>query len=1184
MYTWIFVYAEVSVLSTKQSVARHEDVKSKLLFVGSRSDVSQFNPTLLRLHNCSTPDTISKYQELEFLLNICSAQLVIVEGPAGAGKSCLVEYLIQKPARFQLVLHLQLDSKMCKGIQNLKELAKELKTTESQLCNEMEAAGTHALIVFDGFDELGRNENWQDTVFASILFRRIFPLSSILVLSRPSGLLHLRDHIHVDHHFQLKGLTVRDPNNTLSPLKFQEHWILAMCEQHPNILELCEIPLMAKLVCQFFAHGNANKDTLTDLLTYIVVEVIKREMSRQGHEISINLQLLDLPEDVHNNFEHVCKLTFESILHSNMLTSTDEVDRFLSAFNLNNSYALNESESFGLVERVGNDFSNVESHRIEFLHPLIQEFLAGYHLHLQPPLDQLELIHQYVSWLLCQDDDSVSYLLQFFFGLTWQRNSELDLNPTKLMFNTLIEFLASCLELEKAERVAHNLTLVLCIAETKDNELWKKLITKLGSDLSLKLSSEDIKKHKWTVANMVSFSQVREWNIHASNFSISDELELYIGVRLNKLEVPSMERLVVNLSPKMGIEAASKRQRDAEKFTESPDRMVALMNHFQCRAVREILQRAFAMYAERVRLKGDSSNPAYVSFLSCGCFQQNVENNLRFDPYLPFHFLQVTSKKTLKKLQEEHGVHLAATHDGKAVELVILLKPCMRRITLTYKSKEHHIVIMSEALAQKPPGKGAIACMVADLGSTVNESFVTCTEERVSSAKSEMVRPCLPLPPKLEENVRTTTVLPQVQVTAAGTSHIPIPHPIMHGEPEHAQLPRAGMEKVEGRSPASDDSPHFYYIQPTASEHQQQTATVTPSQQTLHTKSSIKPGAVLFTSVPRQIPADQIHPLPDESHQMRRGGNGQIFRGIIGGMNVVYKKTNYRSKEYAIITKIKHKNIVRLLAFMYGTENPTHKRRHFCYHIMPQLSGDCARMLTDREELTIRELYKKHGDNIRKMGIIRGNLKYLLKEILQGIRYLHSLHIAHRDIKGSNILLKFFCSCTNPLECGCDTKYQVHICDFDAAVELDESERLPLTQIGSRTSSRPSHTQYISVPVGTNGFRSPECSMLAIANAPDAFSPPITTRCDIWSVGILTVRMLIGATGPSNQRDMALLLLHYHRQRYMHEGLHRPGYLEVDRLVTDKLLNVSLHCAIVLMYDIIIIVVPSMYNTTRDCI
>ena len=136
---------------------------------------------------------------------------------------------------------------------------------------------------------------------------------------------------------------------------------------------------------------------------------------------------------------------------------------------------------------------------------------------------------------------------------------------------------------------------------------------------------------------------------------------------------------------------------------------------------------------------------------------------------------------------------------------------------------------------------------------------------------------------------------------------------------------------------------------------------------------------------------------------------------------MVYKKTNYRSKEYAIITRIKHSNIVKLLAFMYGEENPTHN--HFCYHIMPQMSGDCARMLTDKRELTIKELLKKHGDNIWKMGIIRGNLKYLLKQVLHGLRYLHSLHIAHRDIKGGNILLKFYCSCSNPLECGCDSKY-----------------------------------------------------------------------------------------------------------------------------------------------------------------
>ena len=138
--------------------------------------------------------------------------------------------------------------------------------------------------------------------------------------------------------------------------------------------------------------------------------------------------------------------------------------------------------------------------------------------------------------------------------------------------------------------------------------------------------------------------------------SLCDELEPYIGARLNKLEIPSMEPNIIILSPKVSIEITSKRQRDAGKFTHLPNKKAQVMNQFQCQAIREILQRAFAMYAEKMRLKGDSSNPAYVSFLSCECFQKSLEKNLKFDPPLPSHFLPVSSAKTLRKLQEEHGV------------------------------------------------------------------------------------------------------------------------------------------------------------------------------------------------------------------------------------------------------------------------------------------------------------------------------------------------------------------------------------------------------------------------------------------------------------------------------------------------------------------------------------------------
>eukprot|EP00994_Dinema_validum_P005808 NODE_401_length_1739_cov_385.283432_g295_i0.p1 GENE.NODE_401_length_1739_cov_385.283432_g295_i0~~NODE_401_length_1739_cov_385.283432_g295_i0.p1 ORF type:complete len:487 (-),score=131.14 NODE_401_length_1739_cov_385.283432_g295_i0:277-1683(-) len=108
---------------------------------------------------------------------------------------------------------------------------------------------------------------------------------------------------------------------------------------------------------------------------------------------------------------------------------------------------------------------------------------------------------------------------------------------------------------------------------------------------------------------------------------------------------------------------------------------------------------------------------------------------------------------------------------------------------------------------------------------------------------------------------------------------------------------------------------------------------------------------------------------------------------------------------------------------------------------------------------------------IRSQTLSEGHCKYIIYQILRGLKYIHSANILHRDLKPANILINFDC--------------RIKICDFGLARGADPSKKQNLTNY-----------------VVTRWYRAPE---LLLDNT------RYTSAIDIWASGCIFAEMLRGS-------------------------------------------------------------------------
>ncbi|QCD79183.1 interleukin-1 receptor-associated kinase 4 [Vigna unguiculata] len=214
-----------------------------------------------------------------------------------------------------------------------------------------------------------------------------------------------------------------------------------------------------------------------------------------------------------------------------------------------------------------------------------------------------------------------------------------------------------------------------------------------------------------------------------------------------------------------------------------------------------------------------------------------------------------------------------------------------------------------------------------------------------------------------------------------------------------------------------------------------------------------------------------------DDNKIGEGGFGAVYKGVFSnGLEIAVKRLKKNSsqgatefkKEVLLISKLQHRNLVRLLGFCVQRNEKiliyefVHNESLDYYLFSPQ----------NHRKLSWSERYE----------IIRG--------IARGILYLHEdshLNIIHCDLKPSNILL--------------DNKMNAKISDFGLAriISIDQMQ---------------GNTSIIS---GTYGYMSPEYAMLG----------QFSMKSDVFSFGVIILEIISGKRNvDGNGKDLDDLLSH----------------------------------------------------------
>jgi len=173
--------------------------------------------------------------------------------------------------------------------------------------------GEDIAIVLDGYDEMSEADR-KDSFIADIIHRRVLPKSLLVITSRPTASLHLRD--NVDCRVEIVGFTEEDHLDCIEvALPHSYESLTKYLESNPTINALCYVPLnMTILLCIAQNDIRNLPNTQTDMYKLFIEITIRHFLIRIGSHITASItNLLELPPKYLTVFIEMAHFAFEAL-------------------------------------------------------------------------------------------------------------------------------------------------------------------------------------------------------------------------------------------------------------------------------------------------------------------------------------------------------------------------------------------------------------------------------------------------------------------------------------------------------------------------------------------------------------------------------------------------------------------------------------------------------------------------------------------------------------------------------------------------------------------------------------------------------------------------------------------------------------------------------------------------------